>query len=58
MPVSPGIETVAARVLYFAFAGMSSTWAFAILKSLAKKQGLDLNIPRDSALPPSTPSPE
>ncbi len=51
MPVGPGIDPGAATVLYFAGAGMASTWAFAVLKMLAKKQGVELDMPRVSDPP-------
>jgi len=55
MPVSPGVLTLAAKVLYFAGAGMASTWAFAILKGVAKEKGYDLNIPTESVAPSAPP---
>ena len=45
MPVSPGIEGGAATVLYYAGAGVFSTWGFAILKGAMAKRGYDLKAP-------------
>ena len=55
MPVSSVMvdPTQAAVQLYYAGAGIVSTWAFAILKSVAKKKGIELDFPRESAVPPS-----
>jgi hypothetical protein len=47
IPTSPGIDAIAAKCLYFAFAGIASTWIFGILKSVAKKKGIELKIPSD-----------
>lgn len=44
VPVGPGIDTLAARVMYFMAAGVLSTWAFSIVKQLAKKRGLELDM--------------
>ena len=52
IPASPQVEGTTALVLYFAFAGVISTWAFAIVKAWAKKQGIDLNLSGQSD-PPS-----
>lgn len=56
MPVGPGIETAAATVLYFAFAGLCSTWAFSVIKQLAKKKGIDLDLPGDTSTTPPPPA--
>jgi len=56
VPVSAGVETIAAKVFYFAFAGLVSTWAFAVVKSLAKKRGIDLEAVEDTPTSPSLPS--
>lgn len=47
IPASPGVETVAAKCLYFALAGICSTWIFGILKSIAKKRGIELKLPAE-----------
>jgi len=52
MPVGPGVDAGAATVLYFGAAGMASTWAFALLRQLAKRQGIELDIPRQTDPPP------
>lgn len=56
IPVSAPMGEVATAVkqLYYAGAGMASTWAFAILKSVAKKRGIELDMPRESTVPPAT----
>lgn len=46
LPLSPEVpETMASTCLYYAAAGLVSTWAFDILKGLAKRRGLDLSRP-------------
>ena len=55
VPVGAGIEGGPATVLYFAFAGVISTWAFALVKSWAKKKGIDLKLPGENG---SKPPPE
>lgn len=42
MPTSAGVDSTSGSVLYFAFAGVASTWVFATLKAAAKRKGLDL----------------
>ena len=49
----PEVSGVAAMV-YFAFAGAMSVWAYQILKGVAKRKGVYLTIPGDSS-PPSCP---
>lgn len=51
IPVSPGVEGLAASALYWAGAGLSSTWAFAVVRSLAKKRGVELQLPGESEPP-------
>jgi len=48
IPASPNVETVAAKCLYFAAAGICSTWIFGILKQLAKKRGIELDFTKES----------
>lgn len=43
MPVSPGVDTAAARALYFAFAGVSSTWVYEALRHWARSRGIKIN---------------
>ena len=57
MPVGPGITTGAAVILYFAGAGIASTWAFAVLQTLAKKQGIVIDVPRATDPPPPASKP-
>lgn len=46
MPVSPGVsESAAAHALYFAGAGVCSTWVFALIKGLLKSRGIELEEP-------------
>jgi len=54
LPVADKVDTRAAAVLYFAFAGIMSTWAFAIAKGWAKKKGIDLKLPGTSKPPPDS----
>lgn len=43
LPLSPQVpQTMAAAAMYYAAAGLLSTWAFAVLKGVAKKRGIDL----------------
>ena len=51
MPVSPGVAEGSATVLYYAGAGIASTWGFALLKGFAKKRGYDLAMPGDTTPP-------
>lgn len=53
IPLGTGIEGRPAAVLYFAFAGVFSTWIFAFVKAAAKKRGIDLKLPGQSDPPPS-----
>lgn len=47
LPLSQGVEhTMATSAMYYAAAGLTSTWAFSVLRGLAKKRGIDL--PTDS----------
>jgi hypothetical protein len=50
MPVSPGVTTQASITLYFAFAGIASTWAFNVVKSQLKERGIEID--SDSVPPP------
>ena len=52
VPLGTGIEGTTAAVLYFAFAGVFSTWAFAIVKAWAKSKDIDLKLPGDSSSAP------
>ena len=38
-------DTVVAHVMYFAGAGIFSTWAFALVKGVAKRKGIDIVLP-------------
>lgn len=42
IPAPEMLKTQAATTLYFAAAGLASTWAFAVVKGLAKKNDFDL----------------
>ena len=57
----PGVNTLAASMGYFALAGGLSTWAYELLRGLAKKKGIDIPLPgitKSSAPPPpATPPP-
>jgi hypothetical protein len=51
LPVSPGVpETMAAHAMYYGAAGLASTWAFDVLKGIAKKRGITIQSP--ISLPP------
>jgi sulfite exporter TauE/SafE len=54
MPVPEFIATTAAKVTYFAGAGMSSTWMFNVIKQLLKEKGIELDSP---SIVPSSPLP-
>lgn len=58
IPVGPGIEGTATRVVYFMGGGILSTWAFDLLKGFAKQHGLSLRLPGESSSPPPPPSGE
>ena len=45
VPVSPGIETLAGRMLYFGMAGAVSIWAYHVIDDWAEKRGIYLHIP-------------
>jgi hypothetical protein len=60
MPVAPEVGgTIAARVLYFAGAGICSTWVFSVLKGIAKSRGIDLDdlLIAETVPPPKTVAP-
>lgn len=43
LPLSGGMEsTMATAMMYYAAAGLVSTWAFAVLKGIAKRKGIVL----------------
>jgi hypothetical protein len=45
LPASPDVpETMAAHALYYGGAGVLSTWVFAIVKGLAKRRGIEIEI--------------
>lgn len=49
----PEVTSLAASMGYFAMAGALSVWAYEFLKGLAKKQGINLELPGvDDSLPP------
>lgn len=47
IPVSPGIEGWSGKMLYFAAAGVLSTWIFKVIQQWAKKKGIELPIGND-----------
>lgn len=51
IPVADIVKNQAATTLYYCFAGLSSTWAFAVIKGLAKDKGLELDF-GDATIPP------
>jgi len=53
-----GVKGLAASMGYFAMAGTFSVWAYETLKGLAKKEGIDLDLPGvDDTIPPAPPAP-
>lgn len=53
IPVSSGVpQTTAATVLYFAGAGVCSTWVFSTLSSLLKQKGVELGGSMRPSAPP------
>lgn len=52
LPSPEEIAGGAERALYFALSGVMSTWAFSVIRSLAEKQGIKLELPGDSVSPP------
>jgi sulfite exporter TauE/SafE len=55
MPVPEFIATTAAKVTYFAGAGMASTWMFNVIKQLLKEKGIELD--SSNSIAPSPPPP-
>lgn len=41
----PGVGTLVECIGYFALSGALSVWTYEVLKGLAKKQGIDLDLP-------------
>jgi hypothetical protein len=51
-----GVDTLPECMAYFATAGGLSVWGYEFLRGLAKKEGIDLNLPGvDESTPPSDP---
>jgi len=51
-----GVDTLVESMAYFALAGTCSVWAYEFLKGVAKKEGIDLDLPGvDSSIPPPPP---
>jgi hypothetical protein len=50
IPVTDPFHSLAGRVLYFAGAGVLSTWVYATIKQFARKHGYELP---GSSLPPN-----
>ena len=42
IPASEGVATLAAKMLYYAASGLTATWIFAVIKSLAKRRGINI----------------
>jgi hypothetical protein len=52
-----GVKGLAASMGYFAMAGAFSVWAYETLKGIAKKEGIDLDLPGvDDSVPPTPPA--
>lgn len=52
LPTPGEVAGGAERVLYFAFSGVSSTWIFSLIKGIAEKNGIKIEMPGDSMEPP------
>jgi hypothetical protein len=53
LPLSNGMEpTMATAMMYYAAAGLVSTWAFAVLKGIAKRKGIELPTANGETTPP------
>lgn len=52
LPTPGEVAGGAERVLYFAFSGVSSTWIFSLIKGIAEKNGIKIEMPGDSMAPP------
>jgi len=46
-----GVDTLVERAAYFGLAGACSVFAYELLKGLAKKRGIDLDLPGESKPP-------
>lgn len=61
---SPGVDTTVERCAYFAFAGAIAVFAYEVVKGLAKKRGILLDLPGESKAngeapkPPEMPKPQ
>ena len=53
----PGVDTLVERCAYFGLAGAGSVFTYELLKGLAKKKGIDLDLPGDTPTPPEPPKP-
>lgn len=58
MPVSAGVEGPMGAIMYYVFAGITSTWVFSVAKAMAKKRGIELELPGHSDYPPAKESDE
>jgi len=52
---APDDFSVTETVMYYVGAGVSSTWIFSVIKQLAKKKGIELDLPGVSQVPPAPP---
>jgi hypothetical protein len=50
----PGVDTLVERCGYFAFAGVASVFLYEVIKHIAKKRGVELELPGESK-PPDPP---
>lgn len=48
----PGVDTIVERLAYFGLAGACSVFTYELLKGLAKKKGIDLDLPGGTPVPP------
>ena len=52
-----GVDTLVESMAYFAMAGGFSVWAYEFLKGMAKKEGIDIDLPGvDESIPPAPPA--
>lgn len=57
MPLPETVQPGTQAVLYYIGAGVSSTWIFSVVKQMAKKKGIDLELPGQSVVPSPPPPP-
>ena len=48
LPISIAVDSTQGSVLYFAFAGVASTWAYAVVRGVLKSRGIPVALPGES----------